>query len=264
MDNNQQGFAPMQSDPQAAPSQAPAPAPEPQGEKGSSGMAIAGLVLGIVGIITSFMPIINNVSFFIGLVGLVLAIIGMVGVSKGRKKGRGFAVAGIVLNVLTVVIVIASQMFYSSVIDSMADSVKAKPASSSQAASGDAAAASGDAAVPESAFAISIDGAREATDYEGKRAIVVTYTFTNNSDSDAHFFTDIDARAYQNGVELDTTFNSSAWNAENNDSKTVKTGATIVVEKGYELTDSSPVTVEAKEMWDFDNVILAEATFDVA
>ncbi len=40
-----------------------------------SGLAIAGLVLGIIALVTSLMPIINNMSFFAALVGAVLAIV---------------------------------------------------------------------------------------------------------------------------------------------------------------------------------------------
>lgn len=62
------GYQPGNPNAAGVPPQAPSPAPQ-----GTSAMAITGLVVGIVALGTSFLPIINNVSFFIGLVGLVLA-----------------------------------------------------------------------------------------------------------------------------------------------------------------------------------------------
>lgn len=39
-----------------------------------SGLGIAGLVLGVVTLLTSFLPIINNASFVIAIIGFVLAL----------------------------------------------------------------------------------------------------------------------------------------------------------------------------------------------
>ena len=45
--------------------------------KKKSGFATAGLVLGIIGLCTSFIPIINNVSFILALIGGIFAIISL-------------------------------------------------------------------------------------------------------------------------------------------------------------------------------------------
>lgn len=82
-----------------------------------SGLAIAGMVLGIVAIATSFLPIINNGSFFLALIGLIFAIVGMVSIRKGKSSGMGMAVAGLVLSIVAIVVVLGSQAFYSAVID---------------------------------------------------------------------------------------------------------------------------------------------------
>ncbi len=52
-------------------------------EKEKSGFGTASLVLGIIGICTSFIPIINNLSFVLGLMGL-LFISSIKKASKGR------------------------------------------------------------------------------------------------------------------------------------------------------------------------------------
>lgn len=89
--------------------------------KPRSGLAIAALVLGIVAAATSFMPIINNISFFIALIGLVLAIVAMVGIRKGKNSGKGIAIAGLVLSIVAGVMVLGTQAFYSAVLDEAMD-----------------------------------------------------------------------------------------------------------------------------------------------
>lgn len=83
-----------------------------------SGLAIAGLVLGIIAAATSFMPIINNASFFLALIGLILSIIGIMGIRKGKSSGMGMAVAGLVLCLIAGAVVLGTQAFYSAAIDS--------------------------------------------------------------------------------------------------------------------------------------------------
>lgn len=73
-------------------------------EKKKSGFATAGLVLGIIGICTSFIPIVNNLSFVLGLIGTIFAIISLI-----KKASKGQAIAGIILCVLAIVITINSQ-----------------------------------------------------------------------------------------------------------------------------------------------------------
>ncbi|MCI5949584.1 MAG: FxLYD domain-containing protein [Parolsenella sp.] len=86
-------------------------------QKGKSAASIVALVLGIIALVTSFLPIINNLSFVLALVGAVFAVIGLVGVLRGKKGGRGFSIAAVVVNVLAIAIVLGTQSAYSSAID---------------------------------------------------------------------------------------------------------------------------------------------------
>ncbi|MFR5093355.1 MAG: DUF4190 domain-containing protein [Adlercreutzia equolifaciens] len=70
-----------------------------------SAMAVASLVLGIVALVTSILPIINNLSFLLAILGIVFAIIGLVGISKGKKSGKGLGIAGLVLSVIAFILV---------------------------------------------------------------------------------------------------------------------------------------------------------------
>lgn len=51
---------------------------------------------------------------------------------------------------------------------------------------------------------VQIRGAAAAEDYEGKQAIVVTYSWTNNSGSTASAYETLLVKAFQNGARLDS------------------------------------------------------------
>lgn len=89
----------------------------------TSVMAIIGLILGIIGLLLSGVPIINNFAFVLAVLGLACGIIGLVGVKKGKRKGGKMAVVAIVLSVLAFAIVLASQAFYGKVLDDASKSV---------------------------------------------------------------------------------------------------------------------------------------------
>lgn len=79
-----------------------------------SAMAVSGLVLGIVALILSFIPIINNLAFFIGILGLIFALVGMHATGRrARKKGRGLSIAGVIICVLALVVTLAMQKGFS-------------------------------------------------------------------------------------------------------------------------------------------------------
>ncbi|WP_302962494.1 DUF5067 domain-containing protein [uncultured Adlercreutzia sp.] len=232
-----------------------------------SGMAVASLVLGIVGIATSVLPIVNNLSFVMAVLGIVFGIIGIVGVTRGKKSGKGLAIAGVVLSVITVVLVLVMQAAFSAALDqaleeSGYDAGAAQAGQQADAQSGDAEPAAAQQAEAASDYAVTIDGCRVTEDYEGEPVAVVTYTFTNNSDEAQSFMVALHPQVFQNGVELSTAIGSD-WDSEKYLSD-VKPGSSATVEIGYELEDASDVTVEVTELISFDDTVLAEATFSVA
>lgn len=86
-----------------------------QGSK--SAVTIISLVVGVIALATSFMPFINNASFFLALIGLVLALVGLIGAIRHRHAGKGMAIVSLVINVLAIVFVLATQSAYSSALD---------------------------------------------------------------------------------------------------------------------------------------------------
>lgn len=81
-------------------------------EKKKSGLAVAGLVLGIIGICLSFIPIINNVAFFLGILAIIFGVITLV-----KKVGGGKAIAALVLGILSIIITLAMQSAISDALD---------------------------------------------------------------------------------------------------------------------------------------------------
>lgn len=123
-----------------------------------------------------------------------------------------------------------------------------------------------EAPAPDSKYVVSIDGCEVTQDYEGKPAIVVTYTWTNNSDDAISFMVAIDDAAFQNGVELDfATISVTDERFDTNSAMNeVQPGATQTVQQAFLLDDQSDVSVECTELISFDDAVLAEATFSVA
>ncbi len=80
--------------------------------KKRSALVVAGMVLGIIAISTSFIPIINNASFVMGILALIFGSIGIV-----KKRSKGKAIAALVLGILAIVITLSMQSAFDSAID---------------------------------------------------------------------------------------------------------------------------------------------------
>ena len=142
-------------------------------QKGKSAASIVALALGIIALVTSFLPIINNLSFVLALVGAVFAVIGLVGVLRGKKGGRGFSIAAVIVNVLAIAIVLGTQSAYSSAIDEATKgTISTEDGSSAAAASTSAESATADK------YSIA-DEQMTGDDY----TTTISGTFTNLTDS---------------------------------------------------------------------------------
>ena len=185
----------------------------------TSAMAIAGLVLGLVALLTSWMPIFNNVSFFIGLAGAIFAVVGVIATFRHTRSGKGIAIAGLIVSIVACAAVLSAQQAASKAINDAFDSATNGPAvtssSTDTATEGDGSDAS-DATPPanesdangedasqasnyqnlavgtsvtlENGLVVSVDSVDDTlVNYDGSPITAVTVTYTNDGDEGASF-----------------------------------------------------------------------------
>ena len=226
--------------------------------------------LGILALLTSIVPIVNNFSFILALIGVVFALVGVIACARGKKRGKGMGIASLIINILALVVVLALQSAWSAAIDEAFDTgttAEQQDVSADEgAADGDAAQAeddaSGNATQSASEYEVTIDSASMTTDYEDNPARVVNYTWTNNSDEATSFAVAFDETCFQNGVEREMAIVSDVDTS--NYMNEVQPGSSAEVTLCYELEDESEVTVEVKELFNLDDTVLAEKSFDPA
>lgn len=106
-----------------------------------------------------------------------------------------------------------------------------------------------------------VKGAKLCKDWSGKDAVLITYEFTNNSDSAVSFDVALDARAYQDGVGLETAILDEDTDYLDVD---IKPGVTKEVKKAYNLRDTSTeIEIEVSELISFsDDKIVTTVEID--
>lgn len=254
-------------------------------KKPTSGMAVTGLVLGIIALISSVVPLLNLLSFPFVLLAIIFGAIGVFQTVKGTKGGKGIAISGLVLGVLALIVTVAMYGGAAASADKPATTTGSssttaeQPAPAEQAATTPADAADAndaapaaeqdDAATPdaqqtEATYVVTIDEAAMGTDYQGEKAAVITYTFTNNSDKACNFMTTIGAKAFQDGVQLEGAIGVDGVDSQDL-MKDIKPGKSITVQQAYVLADTkNPVEVEVTELFDFSDELIAQKTFNLS
>ena len=173
----------------------------------TSAAAIVGLVLGILAIVTSWIPIVNNLSFILGAIGLILSIVGVVGTVRGKRAGKGLAIAALVINLVACGIVLAMQSAMSAAIDDATSGMVSTENVSVQPE--DAAADAPAPTADDSAYAIT-DVQMTGDDY----SVTISGTFTNNSDAEVSYvqvsYRLLDAEGAQIGTAYANTNNLPA------------------------------------------------------
>lgn len=87
-------------------------------EKKTSGFGTAGLVLGIIAIVFSFIPIISYISFVLGGLSIFLSIISLL-----KKASKGVAIVGIVLSIIAIFMANAMHEGVKTAVNDMSNSI---------------------------------------------------------------------------------------------------------------------------------------------
>ncbi len=115
-------------------------------------------------------------------------------------------------------------------------------------------------------YTIDLKDSRIAKDTEGKKILIVTYTFTNNSkESKAFDFAVVD-KAFQNGIEFGDVWTSYGIDglSFDNKQKEIKPGVSLDVQCAYELNDdTTAVEIEFKPFISFSDEIELKFTIDI-
>lgn len=116
--------------------------------------------------------------------------------------------------------------------------------------------------VVDDKYEVEIISAKTASDYEGNPAIIVKYSFTNNSDKNASFLTSVGTDVFQNSVECDTAIIMSDVMDSDSSMAQVQPGGTATVECAYSLRDTeNPVTVQVGPFINISDKINAQKEF---
>ena len=241
------------------------PSPAPQG---TTVCGIVGVVFGALGLVLSFIPIINNIAAIFGLVGAVLAIVAIVGTFRGKKRGKALSIVAAVLSVLAIVITLAMQSAASKALDDITGT------STSQSSSADA---DKDAKTDTKAKGEQdmegdltdmhvkiVSATRANNDYNNQPTVLVTYEWTNNTDKNNSFAVLASPKVFQNGQELETAIymDSPEGYDSGSDLSELQPGATGTVTLGYVLKDDSEITVDVTNLFDFSDT--AKVTYKFA
>lgn len=81
-----------------------------------SGFAVAGFVLGIIGICLSFIPILNNAAFFLGALAIIFAIVSLV-----KRASKAMSIVALILGVLAIIVTLALQSSWSKALDDVSE-----------------------------------------------------------------------------------------------------------------------------------------------
>ena len=74
--------------------------------KPSNGLGLTGFIVGLVGLLLSFIPLIGVVAWPLVILGIIFSAIGISKAAKGRATNKGLAITGLVLSVVGLVVCI--------------------------------------------------------------------------------------------------------------------------------------------------------------
>ena len=103
-------------------------------------------------------------------------------------------------------------------------------------------------------YIVEIKSATVTQDYDGNPAVIITYSWTNNSGETTSPMLSISTAVFQNGVGMDSAFiyDNPAYDGDMY-STDVRPGTTVDVQEAFELSDTtSPIEVEITEAFSWD------------
>ena len=160
----------------------------PAGNTPNSALAITSIILGGIALLTSFIPFVNNISFFLALIGLVLGIIGLVQCIRGTRSGKVLAIVGVVVCVVAGIIVLVTQSMYSRALDDAVRNVSNGPSVVSSDGADNMNLALGQTVRLANGMAITVNSVDTSyTNYDGSPLLAVSVSYVNEGTQSASF-----------------------------------------------------------------------------
>lgn len=102
--------------------QSPAPTPRP-----GNGLAIAGFVLGLLGLLFSFIPIVGVIAWPMVILGLVFGVVGVKKAISGNAAHKGLAIAAIALSAVGLLMCVLYAAVFTSAVSTAAHEPNSLP-----------------------------------------------------------------------------------------------------------------------------------------
>lgn len=155
-------------------------------KKESIVISLIALIIGILALVLSWVPIINNLAAIFAVLAFILGIIAII---INRKNKKTIAIVGLVISIISFIIVLATQAYYSSKINEAFNKSNSTTKTSGKATKEN----KNEAKKEESGWdevnrtfttkdaVLKIDKVEKSTDYNAKPAIKVHFTITNKT-----------------------------------------------------------------------------------
>lgn len=111
-------------------------------------------------------------------------------------------------------------------------------------------------------YHIVLNDAKVIKDYDDM-AVIISYTWTNNSDETTSPNAAVDVNVFQNGISMEPAFVYSENYDDEAALKSVRPGATIHAQAAFYIEDMSDIDVEVTESWGFEDTGTVYKTFSL-
>lgn len=191
----------------------------------------------------------NNLSYLIPLVGLILFLTKKDNKPKTAKLCGKCALASVIINVVLSIIMYATMG--AAIFGSLSDSDDTDDSYTISANSDDNTEENIISGNTLGDYTCDVVSSEICKDWEGKDAVLITYSFTNNSQDAVSFDVALDASPYQDGIGLETAILDDETDLVDVD---IKPGVTKEVKKAYLLRNTtSNIEIEITEFFSFNN-----------
>jgi len=87
----------------------------------SNGLGTAGFVVGLIGLVFAFIPVIGVIAWPLVILGIIFSAVGISKAAKGRATNKGLAIAGLVVSIAGFVVCVLWTVAFGKAVDDVND-----------------------------------------------------------------------------------------------------------------------------------------------